>query len=121
MRTLFRQKSPRGCPLLCWSGVPYIRAAEQNLIAANADVGVAKAAYFPQLSLSGLIGGPSTQLSGLFNGPNSAWSFVPQLSQPIFTAGRLRSNVRLAEAQRDSAVLQYRRPFKPPSPKFPTP
>jgi outer membrane protein TolC len=80
---------------------------EQNLIAANADIGVAKAAYFPRLSLSGLIGGQSTQLSSLFSGPNSAWNFVPQLSQPIFTAGRLRSNVRLAEAQRDSSVVQY--------------
>jgi multidrug efflux system outer membrane protein len=88
---------------------PDIRAAEQNLIAANADIGVAKAAYFPQLSLSGLIGGQSTQLSKLFSGPNSAWSFVPQLSQPIFTAGRLASTVRLAEAQRDSAVVQYQK------------
>jgi outer membrane protein TolC len=79
------------------------------LIAANADIGVAKAAYFPRLSLSGLIGGQSTQLSSLFSGPNSAWSFVPQLSQPIFTAGRIRSNVKLAEAQRDSAVVQYQK------------
>ena len=53
--------------------------------------------------------GQSTQLSSLFSGPNSSWSFVPQLSQPIFTAGRLRSNVRLAEAQRDRAVVQYQK------------
>jgi len=88
---------------------PDIRAAEQNLIAANADIGVAKAAYFPRLSLSGLLGGQSTALSNLFSGPNSAWSFVPQLSQPIFTAGRLRANMRLAEAQRDSALVQYQK------------
>jgi multidrug efflux system outer membrane protein len=88
---------------------PDIQAAEQNLIAANADIGVAKAAYFPTLSLSGLLGGQSTQLSSLFSGPNSAWSFVPQLSQPIFTAGRLRSTVRLAEAQRDIAVARYQK------------
>jgi len=100
---------PAGLPSALLERRPDIRAAEQNLIAANADIGVAKAAYFPQLSLSGLIGGQSTQLSSLFSGPNSAWSFVPQLSQPIFTAGRLRSNVRLAEAQRDSAVVQYQK------------
>jgi multidrug efflux system outer membrane protein len=100
---------PTGLPSALLERRPDIRAAEQNLIAANADIGVAKAAYFPQLSLSGLIGGQSTQLSNLFSGPNSAWSFVPQLSQPIFTAGRLRSNVRLAEAQRDSSVVQYQK------------
>jgi multidrug efflux system outer membrane protein len=100
---------PAGLPSALLERRPDIRAAEQNLIVANADIGVAKAAYFPQLSLSGLIGGQSTQLSSLFNGPNSAWSFVPQLSQPIFTVGRLRSNVRLAEAQRDSSVVQYQK------------
>jgi multidrug efflux system outer membrane protein len=100
---------PAGLPSTLLERRPDIRAAEQNLIAANADIGVAKAAYFPRLSLSGILGGQSTQLSSLFSGPNSAWSFVPQLSQPIFTAGRLRSTVRLAEAQRDSAVVQYRK------------
>jgi multidrug efflux system outer membrane protein len=100
---------PAGLPSALLERRPDIRAAEQNLMAANADIGVAKAAYFPQLSLSGLIGGQSTQLSSLFSGPASAWSFVPQLSQPIFTAGRLRSNVKLAEAQRDSAVVQYQK------------
>src|ERR1700736_4456010 len=86
---------------------PDIRAAEQNLIAANAQIGIARAAYFPQLSLSGLLGGQSSQLASLFSGPHSAWSFVPQVTQPIFTAGRLRSNVRLAEAERNSALVQY--------------
>jgi multidrug efflux system outer membrane protein len=100
---------PAGLPSALLERRPDIRAAEQNLIAANADIGVAKAAYFPQLSLSGLIGGQSTQLSSLFSGPHSAWSFVPQVTQPIFTAGRLRSNVRLAEAQRDSALIQYQK------------
>jgi outer membrane protein, multidrug efflux system len=106
---VFPPEVPAGLPSALLERRPDIRAAEQNLIAANADIGVAKAAYFPQLSLSGLIGGQSTQLSSLFSGPHSAWSFVPQVSQPIFTAGRLRSNVRLAEAQRDSAVVQYQK------------
>ncbi len=100
---------PAGLPSALLERRPDVRAAEQNLIAANADIGVAKAAFFPKLSLSGLLGGQSTQLSSLFSGPNSAWSFVPQLSQPIFTAGRLRSTVRLAEAQREIAVAQYQK------------
>jgi multidrug efflux system outer membrane protein len=98
---------PPGLPSALLERRPDIRAAEEALIAANANIGVAKAAYFPQLSLSGLLGGQSTQLSSLFSGPNSAWSFVPQISQPVFTAGRLKSNVKLAEAQRDSALIQY--------------
>jgi outer membrane protein, multidrug efflux system len=98
---------PTGLPSELLERRPDIRAAEAALIAANANIGVAKAAYFPQLSLSGFLGGQSTQLSSLFSGPHSAWSFVPQVTQPIFTAGRLRSNVKLAEAERDSAVVQY--------------
>jgi multidrug efflux system outer membrane protein len=68
-------------------------------VAANANIGVAKATYFPQISLSGFLGGQSTQLSSLFNGRHSAWSFVPQISQPIFAAGRLRSGVKLAASR----------------------
>jgi outer membrane protein, multidrug efflux system len=98
---------PAGLPSALLERRPDILAAEQNLVAANANIGVAKAEYFPQISLSGFLGGQSTQLSTLFNGPHSAWSFVPQLSQPIFTAGRLKSNVKLAQAQRDDALVQY--------------
>jgi outer membrane protein, multidrug efflux system len=86
---------------------PDIRASEQSLIAANAEIGVARAAYFPEISLSGSLGGQSTQLSNLFSGPSSAWSSVPQVTQPIFTAGRLKSNVKLAEAQRQQALVEY--------------
>jgi NodT family efflux transporter outer membrane factor (OMF) lipoprotein len=100
---------PAGMPSSLLERRPDIRAAEQALIAANANIGVAKAAYFPQLSLSGLLGGQSSQLASLFSGPHSTWSFVPQVSQPIFTAGRLRSNVKLAEAERTSALVQYER------------
>ena len=100
---------PAGMPSSLLERRPDIRAAEQALIAANANIGVAKAAYFPQLSLSGLLGGQSTQLASLFSGPHSTWSFVPQISQPIFTAGRLKSNVKLAEAERTSALVQYER------------
>jgi multidrug efflux system outer membrane protein len=106
---LFPPEVPTGLPSALLERRPDIRAAEQNLIAANAQIGVARAAYFPQLSLSGFLGGQSTQLSSLFSGPHSAWSFVPQLTQPIFTGGRLRSNVKLAEAQKDSALIQYQK------------
>jgi multidrug efflux system outer membrane protein len=106
---IFPPEVPAGLPSALLERRPDIRATEQSLVAANANIGVAKAAYFPQLTLSGLIGGQSTQLSSLFSGPHSAWSFVPQLTQPIFTAGRLRSNVRLGEAQRDSALAQYQK------------
>jgi outer membrane protein, multidrug efflux system len=86
---------------------PDIRAAEQALIAANAQIGVARAAYFPTLSLSGALGGESTQLARLFAGPNSTWNLEPQVTQPIFTAGRLKSGVKLAQAQKDEALVQY--------------
>jgi outer membrane protein, multidrug efflux system len=88
---------------------PDILAAEQSLVAANANIGVAKAEYFPRITLSGFLGGQSTQLISLFAGPAAAWSFVPQVSQPIFAAGRLKSGVRLAQAQREEALVQYER------------
>jgi NodT family efflux transporter outer membrane factor (OMF) lipoprotein len=98
---------PPGLPSALLERRPDIRAAEQNLIAANAQIGVAKAAYFPQITLSGFLGGQGTQLSTLFAGPTSAWNFTPQVTQPIFTAGRLKNGVRLTEAQRESALIQY--------------
>ncbi|PYS05064.1 MAG: transporter [Acidobacteria bacterium] len=105
----FPPEVPAGLTSALLERRPDIRAAEQNLIAANAEIGVAKAAYFPRLSLTGLLGGQSSQLSSLFSGPNRAWTFVPQLSQPIFTAGRLKSGVKLAEAFRDGAQVEYQK------------
>src|SRR3989449_10475405 len=90
---------PPGLPSSLLERRPDIRAAEQNLIAANAIIGVAKAAYFPRISLTGFIGGESNQLKTLFGGVSRAWSFAPQIAQPIFTGGRLKSNVKLTEAQ----------------------
>jgi multidrug efflux system outer membrane protein len=100
---------PTGLPSALLERRPDIRAAEQNLAAANAEIGVAKAAYFPQISLSGFLGGQSTQLSSLFSSPNRVWTLTPQVTQPIFTAGRLKSNVKLTEAQRQSALIQYQK------------
>jgi multidrug efflux system outer membrane protein len=98
---------PAGLPSALLERRPDIRAAEQNLIAANAEIGVAKAAYFPQISLSGFLGGQGTQLASLFSGPSSVWNFTPQVTQPIFTAGRLKSNVKLTQALRESALIRY--------------
>ena len=98
---------PPGLPSELLERRPDIRAAEDSMIAANAQIGVAKAAYFPTLSLSGALGGQSTQLAALFAGPNTIWNLAPQVTQPIFTAGRLKSNVRLAQAQRDEALVEY--------------
>src|SRR5579871_3175109 len=98
---------PAGLPSTLLERRPDIRAAEQDLIAANAEIGVARAAYFPTLSLSGALGGTSAQLSSLFSGPHSSWNLAPQVTQPIFTAGRLKSTVKLAEAERERTLIQY--------------
>ena len=98
---------PPGLPSSVVERRPDVRAAEHKLIAANARIGVARAAYFPQLSITGLLGGQSTQLSQLFAGPNDVWTFAPQLTQPVFTAGRIHSKVMLAEAQRQRALTDY--------------
>ncbi len=100
---------PAGLPSALLERRPDIRAAEQTLIAANAEIGVARAAYFPQISLSGVLGGASTQLTSLFSGSNSTWSLTPQVTQPIFTAGRLKNNVKFARAERERALVQYER------------
>lgn len=98
---------PAGLPSALLERRPDIRSAEQVLVAANANIGVARAAYFPQISLTGLIGGQSSRLANLFSGPSGAWSFVPQISQPIFAGGRIKSGVRMAEAERDRAEIAY--------------
>ena len=86
---------------------PDIRQAEEQLIAANAQIGVARSQYFPQIVLTANAGYQSSALTALFTGPAGFWTFGSTLAQPIFTAGRLRSNVRLAEAQEQEAVLFY--------------
>jgi multidrug efflux system outer membrane protein len=112
-RTLLEQEEPPsvppGLPSSLLERRPDIRQAEENLVAANAIIGVAKAAYFPQISLTGFFGFQSTALSSLFSGSTRAWQFVPQVTQPIFNGGRIRSNVRLAEADQQIALIQYER------------
>ena len=88
---------------------PDIVQAEQNMIAANANIGVAKAAYFPEINLTAALGLESAQLSDLFKGPSKAWSFGGSLTQPIFNAGLIRSQVAQAEALERQALYSYQR------------
>ncbi|HMK23016.1 MAG TPA: efflux transporter outer membrane subunit [Terriglobales bacterium] len=98
---------PVGLPSYLIARRPDIQSAEQQLIAANARIGVARSAYFPQITLTATGGFQSPALSDLFTGPAGLWSFGGQLLQPVFTGGRIRSNVRLTEAQQEEAVLVY--------------
>jgi multidrug efflux system outer membrane protein len=110
-RTLTEQPHPpvvpAGLPSSLLERRPDILEAEQQLVAANAQIGAAKSLYFPQIALTGTAGYQSTALTSLFAGPAGFWTFGATLAQPIFNAGRLRSNVRLAEAQTQEAVLFY--------------
>jgi len=98
---------PAGLPSALLQRRPDIREAEQKLIAANAQIGVARAAYFPQISLTGSGGYQSSKLTDLFQGPAGIWSLAGSITQPIFEGGRLKSGVRLAEAQHDQLLLTY--------------
>ncbi len=98
---------PAGLPSALLERRPDVREGEQNLVAANAQIGVARAAYFPQISLTGSGGYQSSALTNLFTGPAGIWTFGGSLVQPIFEGGRLKSNVRLAEAQHQEMLLTY--------------
>lgn len=86
---------------------PDVLAAEQKLIAANANIGAARAAFLPRIVLTVVAGSASPALSGLFEGGSRAWSFVPLLKYPLFDAGRAESSVDLAEARKHVAVAEY--------------
>ena len=98
---------PPGLPSTLLERRPDIQRAEQLLVAANAEVGVAKAAYFPQISLTGSGGLESAALSALFSGGATIWTGALSALQPVFTGGRLRSRVELAEASRQETELVY--------------
>ncbi len=86
---------------------PDVRAAEQRLIAANANVGAARAAFFPRIALTASVGTASQELSSLFDAGSKAWLFNPVLKLPLFDAGRTRANVDVAEARKVQAVADY--------------
>ncbi len=98
---------PVGMPSEVLLRRPDVRAAEFKLKSANANIGAARAAFFPRITLTGSAGTASTELSGLFSGGAQYWTFVPQISIPIFEGGRLRSQLDVAKADRDIALAQY--------------
>ena len=100
---------PAGLPSSLLERRPDIRQAEQELVAANAQIGVAKADYFPRISLTGFFGTESSALSDLLSAPARTWSAGVTAAAPIFNAGRTRNNVRLAEAVQREAVVNYQR------------
>jgi multidrug efflux system outer membrane protein len=102
---------PPGLPSTLLERRPDIREAEHVLVAANAEIGVAKAQFFPQIALTGSGGGAfgrSSAFSGLMSSQLGIWSYGAQVSQPIFTGGALRGNLRLAESQHQQALISYR-------------
>jgi outer membrane protein, multidrug efflux system len=101
---------PAGLPSAILERRPDVLQAEQSLVASNANVGVAKAAYFPQFSLTGAFGVQSSALEGFLGGglTTAAWSLAGQVAQPIFEGGRITANYHLAWAQRDEAELTYK-------------
>ena len=98
---------PAGLPSQLLERRPDIAQAEQALIAANAQIGAAKALYFPTISLTGTYGSQSAALDDLFSGPARVWSFAAGLTGPLFTGGAVHAEVRGAEAAKDAALLQY--------------
>jgi multidrug efflux system outer membrane protein len=98
---------PAGLPSDLLARRPDIRAAEQRLKSANANIGAARAAFFPRISLTAAIGSTSPTLGGLFDSGTGSWSFAPQLVLPIFDAGRNRANLTLTEVRKNIAVADY--------------
>ncbi|HWR04410.1 MAG TPA: efflux transporter outer membrane subunit [Humidesulfovibrio sp.] len=98
---------PAGLPSEVLTRRPDVLAAEHQLKAANADIGAARAKYFPSIGITSSVGFASNEVRDLFNSPAGAWSFVPQLTVPIFHAGAIRAGVKASEAERDIMVAQY--------------
>jgi NodT family efflux transporter outer membrane factor (OMF) lipoprotein len=102
-----RAEVPPGLPSTLLERRPDIRNAEQLLVAANANVGEAKAAFFPQLTLTGMFGYQSVSLGDLFTSPSRVWQFGPTLTFPVFTGGRLRGQYQFAKARFEEVTAQY--------------
>lgn len=100
---------PAGLPSKLLESRPDIRQAEQDLISANAQIGVARAQYFPSISLTGMFGWESTKLAGLFTGPANSWNWAAPIVQPVFTGGAIAGQVKAAEAFRQEVLIQYQK------------
>jgi multidrug efflux system outer membrane protein len=109
-RTIFQLKIPEipeGVPSDVLENRPDIRESEQNLIAANARIGAARAQYFPTISLTGAFGASSAELSNLFTGSARTWNYAGSITGPIFTAGSIAGQVKYAEASQQAALVSY--------------
>jgi NodT family efflux transporter outer membrane factor (OMF) lipoprotein len=104
-----RADVPAGLPSSLLERRPDIRFAEELLVAANADIGEAKAAFYPQLTLTGFYGYQSVAFSELFSGASRAWQFGPAVSVPLFNGGRLRANLKITEAQYQESLVTYQK------------
>jgi multidrug efflux system outer membrane protein len=100
---------PSGLPSALLERRPDIRQAEQQLVAANARIGVAKAAFFPTISLTGLLGVASADLSNLFTSDARTWTFAGSINQPIFTGGTLTGQLQVSEAQQKQSLFSYQK------------
>lgn len=98
---------PAGLPSDLLQQRPDLKAAEHDLLAANANIGIAKAAFFPSISLTANAGSASAELDNLFKGGSGSWSFIPSINLPIFTMGRTQANLEVAEAQQQVALVTY--------------
>jgi multidrug efflux system outer membrane protein len=98
---------PAGLPSDVLQRRPDVLEAERSLMAANANIGAARAAFFPSISLTASAGSMSSNLSGLFKGGSGTWSFIPSINLPIFTAGANQANLTIAKVDRDIAVATY--------------
>jgi multidrug efflux system outer membrane protein len=98
---------PAGLPSDLLQQRPDLKAAEHDLLAANANIGIAKAAFFPSISLTANAGSASSELDNLFKGGSGSWSFMPSVHLPIFNMGRTQANLDLAEAQQQVALITY--------------
>jgi multidrug efflux system outer membrane protein len=106
-RQALRPSVPAGLPSDLLERRPDLRTAEQQLVAANAEIGQAKAAFYPKLTLTGMYGFQSVALSDLFTSASRTWQFGPALTMPLFTGGALKGNLKLAQAQWTEAVARY--------------
>ncbi len=104
-----RADVPTGLPSSLLARRPDIQTAEQLLVAANADIGQAKAAFYPQLALTGFYGYQSVALSDLFNNASRTWQVGPAITMPLFTGGRLRANLKVTQAQYEESLATYQR------------
>jgi NodT family efflux transporter outer membrane factor (OMF) lipoprotein len=109
-----RAHVPAGLPSSLLARRPDIQFAEQELVAANANIGEAKAAFFPKLTLTGFYGVQSVALSDLFTGASKTWQFGPAVTLPLFTGGRLRANLKITRARYEEA-RSVRRTYRPPA------